>query len=519
MYNGGMADKDKKYIIAIDAGSTGIRSILFDRSGNILRREYEKTPAEHPEEGATEHDPEMLWQALLKTVRAVFSSGVDPEEVAAFGITNQRSSFCIWERESGKALTNFINWQDVRAARTIAGMNRNPLWVMLKMTMKLFSRIINSTLLIATSMMVLNTDHTIGKVRWLLNERPDLEKKCRSGEAVFGTIDSWFIYRLTGGRNHLTDYTNAASTAMFNPFDLKWNGLYCSIFNIPMKMLPEVRDSNGYFGDSSPELFGTSIPIRSAVGDQQSSLFGHGCYNPGDVKCSLGSGSFVCVNVGNKGKVSRRGLFPLIAWVVDGKPTYMLEGQVATTGTLIDWLGHGLGLSDTPAELNRLAEGCDSGGVYFVPTPTGIRFPYFVPGAKASILGLSLNTHKGNVARAVLEGIALRIQDILEGVEKDARTKITEIMTDGGVSRSDILMQCIADFSGCQVERSPESDMTASGAAYLAGLSCGFWSGYADLLALRSGYTSFKPFMSEQQRAKKKEDWKRVLKQLLKVML
>jgi len=514
-----MKDAEKKYIIAIDAGSTGIRSILFDRDGHIIKREYEKTPAEHPEEGATEHDPELLWQALLTTTRALFKDGdVSVNEIASIGITNQRSSFCIWDRKTGEPLTKFINWQDVRAAETIAKMNRHPIWMLLKGTMKLFSRLINSTLMIATSMLVLNTDHTIGKVRWLFNLKPELEKKCRKGEAVFGTIDSWFIYKLTGGKNHLTDYTNAASTAMFNPFDLKWNGIYCKIFNIPMEMLPEVRDTSGSFGETDEELFGGSIPVGAAVGDQQSSLFGHGCFRTGDVKCSLGSGSFVCVNVGEKGKVSRRGLFPLVAWVIDGKPTYMLEGQVATTGTLIDWLGHGIGLSDTPAELNELASRYeDSDGVYFVPTPTGIRFPYFVPGAKASVLGLSLSTHRGHVARAVLEGIALRIQDILEGVEKDAKTEITEIMTDGGVSRSDILMQCIADYSGCSVERAPEPDMTATGAAYLAGLSCGFWSDYRELLSLRKGYDSFKPFISEESRRKKKMEWKNILKHLLKL--
>ncbi len=515
-----MAD-EKKYIIAIDAGSTGIRSILFNRKGEIVRREYEKTPAEHPEAGATEHDPELLWKALCNTVNALFADGsIKPEEIAAFGITNQRSSFCIWDRETGKPLTNFINWQDIRAAGTIAKMNRHPIWVLLRGAMKLFSRLINSTILIATSMLVLTTDHTLGKVRWLFNEKPELEKACRSGKAVFGTIDSWFIYKLTGGKNHLTDYTNAASTAMFNPFDLKWNGIYCGIFKIPMEMLPEVRDTNGFFGETEASLFGVPIPIRAAVGDQQSSLFGHGCYNPGDVKCSLGSGSFVCVNVGRKGKVSRRGLFPLVAWVIDGKPTYMLEGQVATTGTLIDWLGKGIGLSDTPAELNELAAGCeDTEGVYFVPTPTGIRFPYFVPGAKASVVGLSLKTGRRHVARAVLEGIALRIDDILEGVEKDAKTSITEIMTDGGVSRSDILMQCLADFSGHQVERAPEPDMTASGAAYLAGLSCGFWSDYRELMTLREGYETFKPFISAEERERKKAEWRKILKYLLKLSI
>ncbi len=516
-----MSGNTKKYIIAIDSGSTGIRSILFNHAGEAVRREYEKTPAEHPEDGATEHDPEMLWQALCKTVRAIFADGtVRPEEIAAIGITNQRSSFCIWDKATGQPYTKFINWQDVRAAETIAGMNRHPVWIMLKGVTKVFSRLVKSMIFIATSMLVLNTDHTIGKVRWLLDKRPDLEKKCRSGEAVFGTIDSWFIYKLTGGMNHLTDYSNAASTAMFNPFDLKWNGIYCKIFNIPMEMLPEVRDTNGDFGATEESLFGVSIPIRSAVGDQQSSLFGHGCFNQGDVKCSLGSGSFVCVNVGSRGKASKRGLFPLVAWVVDGKPTYMLEGQVATTGTLIDWLGEGLGLSDTPAELNELAAGCDdSEGVFFVPTPTGIRFPYFKPGAKASILGLSLKTDKRHVARAVLEGISLRIQDILEGVEKDAGTRITEIMTDGGVSRSDILMQCLADYSGCSVKRSPEPDMTAAGAAYLAGLSCGFWDDYRDLISLRTGYTEFKPFLSEEKREAKKYKWKLLLNDLLKVRI
>ncbi len=512
---------EKKYIIAVDAGSTGIRSILFNKSGVIVKREYEKTPAEHPEPGATEHDPQLLWKALVDTVNSIFADGsVKPEEVAAIGITNQRSSFCIWDRESGEPYTKFINWQDVRAAETIAAMNRNPVWVALRGTMKLFSRLIKSTILIATSMLVLNTDHTIGKVRWLFNIRPDLEKKCRSGSAVFGTIDTWFIYKLTGGKNHLTDYTNAASTAMFNPFDLKWNNIYLNIFKLPMKMLPEVRDTNGNFGVTDKALFGAEIPIMAAVGDQQSSLFGHGCYNEGDVKCSLGSGSFVCVNVGSKGKVSRRGLFPLVAWVINGEPTYMLEGQVATAGTLIDWLAHGIGLSDTPVELDRLAGECeDSEGVYFVPTPTGIRFPYFVPGAKASILGLSLQTHRRHVARAVLEGIALRVVDILEGVEKDAHTQINEIMTDGGVSKSDVLMQCLADYSGCRVERSPESDMTAAGAAYLAGLSCGFWEDYRELLSMHRGYVSFKPFISEKQRHEKIRHWKDILKELLKIKL
>lgn len=514
-----MTDDNKKYIISIDSGSTGIRAILFDKSGKIIRREYEKTPAEHPEAGATEHDPEMLWQALLSTVRALFKDGsVKPSEIAAIGITNQRSSFCLWDKKTGQPLTKFINWQDVRAADRIAKMNRQPVWVILRSIMKLFSRFINSTLMIATSMLVFNTDHTLGKVRWLLDIRPDLEKKCRDGEALFGTIDSWFIYKLTGGKNHLTDYTNAASTAMFNPFDLKWNGIYCGIFKIPMEMLPEVRDTNAHFGDTEAGLFGAEIPIRAAVGDQQSSLFGHGCFNAGDVKCSLGSGSFVCVNVGEKGKVSRRGLFPLVAWVIDGKPTYMLEGQVATAGTLIDWLGSGIGLSDTPAELNELAAGCDSSeGVFFVPTPTGIRFPYFIPGAKASIVGLSLKTDKRHLARAVLEGIALRLTDILEGVEKDAKIEISDIMTDGGVSRSDILMQCLADFSGCDVERAPEPDMTAAGAAYLAGLSCGFWRDYRELTSLQQGYETFKPFMSAQQRDEKKEKWKDLLKHLLRV--
>ncbi len=504
--------------MAIDSGSTGIRAILFNKQGELVAREYEKTPNIHPEEGATEYDPMVLWEALLKVVNNLFKGGkYKPQDIEAIGITNQRSSFCLWDRDTGEPCINFIGWQDLRSAETALSMNRNKKWRLLKKAAFFISRITGNRMMTATSMLEFTTDHTLCKLKWLFDKNPEIKAKCKKGDMLFGTLDTWFIYNLTGKKKHVTDYTNGSATTLLNPFELKWNTLFCSLFNIPVNILPEVKDTNGDFGCTSKELFGgIEIPIRSAVGDQQAALFGQCCFEKGDAKISQGTGSFVNINVGTKGVLSKRGLFPLIAWVLDGKPVYMLEGHVATAGSIIDWLGQGIGLSDNYNDLNKYASQCtDTEGVIFIPTPIGIRFPYFNPRAKSSILGLSLSTHKKHVARALFEGIALRVVDILKGIEEDTKIPIKSIKTDGGVSRSDILLQCLADFADLTVKRAPEPDMTATGAAYLAGLSTGFWKDKEELLSLQKGYTDFVPLMSEKKRKEKLYQWKTAIVRLL----
>ncbi len=507
----------KEYLIGIDAGGSSTRAFLFDSSGLIVAREAEKAQTLHPEDGATEHDPFDQWEVLYRVIKRLIGNHTPgPESIRAIGISVQRTTFTLWDKKSGEPCCNFISWADVRAAEVTDRMNASLKWKAVKAAAFVAGRITRSTMLRATGMLNFVTDHALTRLKWLFETRADIYESAQKGELLFGTLDTWFVYKLTGGRKHLTDTSNAASTSMYNPFDFKWNPIFCGIFKIPMNIFPEVKETADDFGETDPELFGAPIPIKAVVGDQMSALFGHKCFNRGDVKISQGSGSFVDINMGYKPRLSRRGLFPIIAWTLKGKTTYMLEGYVATAGRLIDWLGEGLGLSDTPAVLNELASQTeDSEGVVFVPTPSGIRFPYFRPTARGSILGLSLNTHRKHVARAVIQGIAMRMVDILEGIEKDTGVRITGIKTDGGVSRSDVLLQCLSDLTGYPVSRSDEFEMAAAGAAYLAGISSGLWNDVSDLENLHSGYTVFSPSADGEKRALVKKRWHKALKAVL----
>ncbi len=508
-----------KYIIGVDAGGSGIRAFLFDFSGRVVVRTFEKVQTLHPEEGATEHDPDEQWQALLSVLRRLIADHTGgPEEIEAIGLSVQRTTFTLWDSHTGTPCCNFISWADVRAAETTDRMNRNIRWKFVRFAAFLVSKITRNTMLTATGMLTFVTDHALTRLRWLFDVQPDLYAQARKGSLLFGTLDTWFIYKLTGNTLHVTDTSNAASTSLYNSFELKWNPVFCRLFGIPMGILPEVRETADDFGSTDPLLFGgVSIPLRAIVGDQMSAMFGHRCFTRGDVKISQGSGSFVDINMGYKPKLSRRGLFPLIAWTLKGRTTYMLEGYMATAGRLIDWLGQGLGLSDTPKVLNELAEKTkDSEGVVFVPTPSGIRFPYFQPTARGTILGLSLGTHRRHVARAVIEGMAMRIVEILEGITKDTGITITSIKADGGVSRSDVLLQCLSDLSGYTVSRSREHEMAAAGAAYLAGLSSGVWKSLEEIRNLDSGYDTFYPDMGKGQREKIVKRWNRALKAVLR---
>lgn len=509
----------KKYIIAVDAGGSSIRAFLFDVKGRIIGREQVKTEIIAPEPGAIEHDPEELWKQFLAVVNNLLSEcNVKPSEIASIGISVQRATFTLWDRK-GRTCCNFISWSDIRAAETTAAMNRNIKWKLVKLGAAVVSFFSRDTMLTAIGMLKFVTDHSISRLNWLFNSRPDIYENAKNGNLMFGTLDTWFVYKLTGGKVHATDTSNAASTSLYNHFDLKWNSIFCNLFKIPMGILPVVIETVDDFGVTSPELFdGAAIPIGAVVGDQMASLFGHCCFEKGDVKISQGSGSFVDINMGYKPKLSRRGLFPLVAWRIKGKTTYMLEGSMATAGRLIDWLGQGIGLSDTPKVLNELAAECDdSEGVVFVPTPSGIRFPHFKPTARGTIFGLSLDTHRRHVARAVLQGIAMRLVDILNGIKKDTGIKVTTIKTDGGVSQSDILLQCIADLSDHTVARSREHEVAAAGAAYLAGLSAGIWKSFDEIAKLEKGYDLFEPRMTPEKRGEIINRWEIALKAALSV--
>lgn len=509
----------EKFIMSIDSGGQGIRCLLFNKKGEMIQKEYQRTPAEHPSPGAEEHDPILLRDSMFDVVRRVLDKQkITASEVEAIGISNQRASFLLWEKETGKPLCNLISWADVRAAKITDQMNKNKKWQGLKNFAKVASKLTGSKMLTATSMLKFTTDHVPCRLNWFFSTHPEIKKRCETGEVLFGTLDTWFVYSLTKGEKHLTDMSNAVTTSLFNPFQLKWNEMFFNIFDIPSKMFPSVIDTNGDFGLTDPELFGAAIPIRCVIGDQMGALFGHCCFEPGEIKISQGSGAFVDMNVGHKPGISKRGLFPLLAWSIDGKPTYMLEGFVATAGTLINWLGNGIGLSSTGPELDSFAEQCDdTDGVICLPTPAGIRFPYFNPDMRACILGLSLSTHRKHVARAVLEGIALRLVDIITGMKKDAKQEIASIKVDGGLSKSNVLLESLANFANITVRRASEPDLSGTGAAYMAGLATGYWASKEELLKIQEEYTIFAPSISDKKREQKLRRWNKSINSIMKI--
>ncbi len=525
----------KKYILAIDSGGSNIRAILFNKQGEILAHESGKTKPIIPESGALEFDPVILWEDLIRIVKKIFiNDKYSPQNIAGIGLCNQRATFCLIEKKTGIPLTNLISWSDIRSEEVTQKMRKKFLWRILVRVAKIFGKITGNTMLITTGMIKLDPHFALCRLKWIFEqERIGFRDKFNSGyqlllmakkqEIHFCTIDSWFIYKLTGGQKHITDITNASGTALYNPFDLKWNKLYCKIFKLPFNttFFPNVESNDGNFGRTDPSLFnGTSILIGTSIGDQMSSLFGHCCFNQGEIKISQGSGAFVDMTVGSKPKLSKRGLFPLIAWKLDkfNGLTYMLEGQLTTAGTLIDWVGEGIGLADTAKVLNDFASQTeDTNGVIVIPTPSGMNFPHFNPRIRATIFGLSLATHRKHVCRAVFEGLALRLYDILKGMSKDSKIKIQSIKVDGGVSQSDIQLQCISDFANIKVERSPEIEMTGTGAAYLAGLSIGFWKSFKELRNLQKHYMVFEPKMDPIKRNKKLIEWKKAVNAVLRI--
>ena len=501
----------KRVVIAVDAGSTGIRVLCLDEAGAILARAYKRVPSVYPEEGAIEQEPETIWSVFHQVVHEALGKVPGTAEPVSIGISVQRATFCLVDRNSGKEITNFISWSDQRAVETAEQMNSRFRWKVLKAGAKVISLFTGSKMMTATSMLTFVTEHVITRLVWLFRRKPELKTRAEAGELLFCTLESWFVYKLTEGAVHATDYSNAGATSLFNPFEKKWNPIFCGLFDIPMNMFPRVLETAADYGETS--FLGRPVKIGAVVGDQMAALFGHGCFSPGEVKISMGTGAFVDINAGPVPKLSRRGLFPLIGWKINGRTTYMLEGTVTAVGRLIDWLGPGIGLSEDPLALNAYAGQCDtSRGVIYVPTPSGIRFPHFNAQVRSSIFGLSLSTKRCHVARAVLEGIAFRLTEILMGIEADTRIPITRVKVDGGVSKSDILVQRLADFSGHTIERSHESEVSALGAGYLAGLAADVWENEGAVKALPREYDHFSPAIGREEREEQLKRWSKAVK-------
>jgi glycerol kinase len=491
-----------QHILALDQGTTSSRAILFDHAGRVVGAAQEEFPQIYPQPGWVEHDPEAIWHTQLSTARqALAKAQIEASQVAAIGITNQRETSVVWDRETGAPLYNAIVWQCRRTApmcdQLRAGGWANPIR--------------------EKTGLVVDAYFSGTKVAWLLDHVPGLREKAERGQALFGTIDSFLIWRLSGGRLHVTDVSNASRTMLFNIHTLDWDNDILAELHIPRAMLPQVQPSSQVYGLTAAGLLATEVPIAGAAGDQQAALFGQTCFAPGQAKNTYGTGCFLLLNTGEQAVASQRGLLTTIAWQLGGSgarqtQTYALEGSVFIAGAAIQWLRDGLGIIAHAAEAETLArEVADTGGIYFVPAFVGLGAPYWDAYARGTIVGLTRGTDRRHLARAALEAICYQSRDLLEAMTADSGIHLKALRVDGGAASNNLLMQLQADLLGVPVQRPAVTETTALGAAYLAGLATGYWSGLEEIATQWRADAEFAPTMSVDQRDTLYAGWQRAV--------
>ena len=496
----------RPYVVALDQGTTSSRAILFNQAGEIVSRAQHPFRQIYPQPGWVEHDPLDIWATEKRALaEAVGAAHIDPKQIAAIGITNQRETTILWDRATGKPIHNAIVWQCRRTAPLVDRLLSDGLGDHIRRTTGL----------------VPDAYFSATKIKWLLDHVPGARQRAERGELCAGTVDSWLIWNLTGGAAHVTDYSNASRTMLFNIHDLRWDADLCAALDIPVSLLPEPLPSCHLYGRVAPGIPGledlAGIPICGSAGDQPAALFGQACFAPGQAKNTYGTGCFTLMNVGDAPVASRSGLVTSVAWSLNGRTTYALEGSVFNAGSTIQWLRDELGLISSAPECDRLAESVpDSGGVYVVPAFTGLGAPYWDMYARGAIVGLTRGTTRAHIARAVLDAIALQVADLVRAMNADAPCPITTLRVDGGASVSDIMMQTQADLLRLPVDRPAQVETTAFGAAALAGLSAGVWSGLEELEALRRSQHVFLPQRPEGDCEAQYRQWRRAVDRSLR---
>ncbi len=488
------------YVLAIDQGTTGSTVLIFDHEGAIKAKAYSEFTQHYPRPGWVEHDADEIWGVTHKVVgEALERAGIeDANEIAAIGITNQRETVVLWDRKTGHPVHRAIVWQDRRTADYCAQLKAQGL----EQTFRDKTGLVTDPYFSGT------------KVRWLLEHSPGLRARAENGELAFGTIDSWLVYKLTGGKVHITDYSNASRTLLYNIYDLQWDKEILEIFNIPESILPEVKPSSQVYGKTDPAaFFGASVPVSGIAGDQQAALFGQACYGEGLAKNTYGTGSFVLMNTGTEAVASKGKLLTTIAWKIGDEPVeYALEGAVFITGAAVQWLRDGLKIIKNAAETEQLARSVQSNdGVYFVPALVGLGAPHWDPYARGALLGITRGTTEAHIARAVLESICYQTRDVVEAMEEESGIKLKELRADGGASVNTFLMQFQSDQLGVPVEVPRITETTALGAAYLAGLATGYWASRDELDAKWKLAQRYSPGMDEAQRSRLYARWKKAL--------
>lgn len=485
------------FILALDQGTTSSRAIVFGHDGRAVASAQREFPQILPAPGHVEHDPEAIWESQLAVAReAIERARVSPAQIAAIGVTNQRETTILWDRHTGRPVSNAIVWQ----SRVSAGICDAFKAQGLELTFR------------DKTGLVVDAYFSGTKIKHLLDTIDGLRARAEAGDILFGTVDTWLIWRLSGGMRHVTDYSNASRTLVFNIHTLDWDDELLTILGIPRCMLPEVRPSSEVYAQTTAELFGAPIPIAASCGDQQAATFGQACFTPGAAKNTYGTGCFLLLNTGERPIASQNNLLTTIGWGLGGKVTYCLEGSVFIAGAVVQWLRDGLGLIRTSADVERLAATVpDSGGVYLVPAFVGLGAPFWDPYARGTIVGITRGTTAGHLARAALESMAYQTRDLVEAMERDASLRLAELKVDGGASVNNPLMQFQADLLGVPVRRPAVSETTAHGVAYLAGLAVGYWHDTSDVTHNWALDREFTPGMPEAGRESLYSQWQRAV--------
>jgi glycerol kinase len=492
-----MSQPDPDLILALDEGTTSARSIVFDRSGAtvaVAQREFEQR---YPSPGDVRHDAEAIWQAQLATAREVIERAGGVDRIAAIGVTNQRETAVVWDRATGQPVADAIVWQSRVTAPFCDDLRRAG----------------HESLVRARTGLPIDAYFTGPKIRQILLEMPALRPRAEAGELAAGTIDSFLIARLTAGRTHVTDVSNASRTLVLDIRRGAWDAELLDLMDVPAAVLPAVRSSSETFGETDPDLFGRPIPIAGAAGDQQAATFGQACFQPGDAKVTLGTGAFLLANTGREVVESRHGLLATVAWRLgpDAPITYAIEGSVFVTGAAVQWLRDGLGFFGDSSEVEVLAgRAADTGGVVVVPAFVGLGAPYWDPTARGAILGITRGTGAAEIARATLEAVAFQVRDVVEAMDADMARPLAQLRIDGG-GAGDLVCGFVADQLGRPVERPVNRETTAFGAAALAGLAVGFWARPGEIAALRRVERRFEPGLAAPQRAASYRVWRRAV--------
>jgi glycerol kinase len=486
----------KKFIMTLDQGTTSSRAILFNESGKIVSLAQKEFTQIYPKPGWVEHDPMEIWSTQASVItEAVLKENIKPDDIAAIGITNQRETTVVWDKETGIPVYNAIVWQDRRTAAQCDLLKEKNL----------------DKLIREKTGLVLDAYFSATKIQWILNNVPGAREKAQQGKLAFGTIDSWLIWNLTEGGLHITDVSNASRTMLFNINTLSWDEELLDLFEIPKSMLPEVKSSSEVYGETSGQLLGTKVPIAGIAGDQQAALFGHMCNKPGMVKNTYGTGCFMLMNIGDKPILSKNNLITTIAWKIGDKVEYAFEGSIFIAGAVVQWLRDELKIISTASEIEGLAsEVADSGGVYIIPAFAGLGAPHWNQYARGTIFGITRGTNRSHFSRAALESIAFQTMEVLKAMESDSGIQIKELRVDGGATQNDLLLQFQADILQTSVVRPEVTEITAIGAAYLAGLAVGFWKNIEQIQEQWKINKSFEP--AEGDRETLIKGWYRAVK-------